>query len=114
MRGERERVLDMLEAIARIEKYAQHGRRDFEADELIQTYFVHHLQVLGEAAFKLSPDFRDLYHEIPWAKILGMRHILVHDYFRIDFDVVWSTVENDLPDLKRELQATLEDIEGSV
>jgi len=110
VRSPRERVLDMLEAINRIEKYADRGRQAFETDELIQTYLLHYLQVLGEAAFKLPPDFQEKHPAIPWSRLRGMRHILVHDYFRIDPDVVWAVVERDLPDLKRALLALLEQL----
>lgn len=88
MRSPRERVLDMLEAVNRIEKYAARGRQAFEADELIQTYLPHYLQVLGEAAFKLPADFHKEHPAIPWSRLRGMRRILMHDYFRIDPDVV--------------------------
>ena len=108
MRTPRERVLDMLEAINRIEKYAARGRQAFETDELIQTYLLHYLQVLGEAAFKVPDDFQQEHPAIPWAQLRGMRHILVHDCFRIDPDVVWAAVETDLPQLKRALLTLLD------
>lgn len=104
MRNPEERILDMLEAIKRIEKYAVRGRHAFTGDELIQTYVVHNLQIFGEAAFKLPLEYRDQHPEIPWSKIMGMRHILVHDYFAIDLDIVWNVVENELPLLKQKLQ----------
>jgi uncharacterized protein with HEPN domain len=97
--------MDMLEALQRIEKYTSRGRRAFVDDELIQTYVVHNLQIFGEAAHKLAPEFQQQYPEIPWAKIMGMRHILVHDYFQIDLEIVWSVVENELPVLKKKLKA---------
>lgn len=104
MRKPEERLLDMLEALQRIEKYAVRGRRAFVDDELIQTYVVHNLQIFGEAAFKLSTEYRQQHPEIPWAKIMGMRHILVHDYFQIDLEIVWAVVEKELPVLKEKLQ----------
>jgi len=100
----------MLEAISRIEKYAGRGRQAFETDELIQTYLVHYLQVLGEAAFKVPIDFQETHPALPWSRMRGMRHILVHDYFRIDPDVVWTAVEKDLPHLKRALLAILDEL----
>jgi len=57
MRGEKERLLDILEAIERIEKYAIEGKPAFEADELIQTWVVHHISIIGEACRSLSDDF---------------------------------------------------------
>jgi uncharacterized protein with HEPN domain len=108
MRDDRERLLDMTEAIARIEKYTGRGQEDFLADELVQTYLVHHLQILGEAAYKLSPEFRNQHPSVPWRLILGMRHVLVHDYFRIDLKIVWRVVDKDLPPLKRQLETILD------
>ncbi|PWB54203.1 MAG: nucleotidyltransferase [Candidatus Methanoperedenaceae archaeon] len=103
MRDYNERLLDILEAIKNIEKYASHGHETFEHDELIQTWIVHHLQIIGEAASALPDSFRDKYPEVPWSKIIGMRNILVHNYFGVDADVVWAVVVNDLPDLRQKI-----------
>jgi uncharacterized protein with HEPN domain len=103
MRDDRERVCDMLEAIERIERYAAKGRKAFYEDELIQTWVIHHLQILGEASSKLSGDFRNAYRDIPWAQIVAMRNIIAHEYFGIDHDAVWQVVERDLPELKQKL-----------
>ena len=81
MRSESERLLDILEAIERIEKYAEEGKDTFESDELIQTWVVYHLTVIGEACRALSDDFQAAYANVPWADIVGMRNILVHHYF---------------------------------
>ena len=97
MRDSRARLMDMLEAIELIERYAAKGRRAFEDDELIQTWFVHHLQIIGEAAARLGHDFHDAHPGIPWAEIVAMRNILVHDYFGIDPKEIWPAVERDLP-----------------
>jgi uncharacterized protein with HEPN domain len=107
MRNERERLLDILEAIERIEKYADEGKEVFEEDELIQTWIVHHITIVGEACRTLSDDFQARHANIPWADIVGMRNILVHHYFGIDTDAVWSVVEKDLPELKLNIQAIL-------
>lgn len=107
MRDPFERIRDMVEAIHRIEKYASHGRKAFDADELIQVYVLHYLQILGEAAYKISPAFQESHPEIPWKVIQGMRHILVHDYFQVDLKVVWGVVERDLPDLEEKLRVIL-------
>lgn len=92
MRNERERLLDILEAIERIEKYAEEGKDAFEADELIQTWIVHHITSIGEACRGLSNEFQANHANVPWADIIGMRNILVHHYFGIDTDAVWSVV----------------------
>ena len=110
MRDDRERLRDIREAIERIEKYVARGREAFEEDELVQNWIVHHLQVLGEAVRHLSAPLKERHPEIPWARIVGMRNILVHDYFAIDQDAVWNAVERDLPELTRHIEALLREL----
>jgi len=107
MRNERERLLDILEAIERIEKYAEDGKEAFESDELIQTWVVYHIMIIGEACRALPDDFQARYASVPWADIIGMRNILVHQYFGIDIDAVWSVVEHDIPELKLNINTIL-------
>lgn len=104
MRDDRERLLDILEAIEHIEKYTGSGRQALEDNELVQVWVLHHLQIIGEAARALSSTLREQYADVPWMQIIGMRNILVHGYFGVDVDVVWSAVERDLPGLKHRLQ----------
>jgi uncharacterized protein with HEPN domain len=107
MRDDGERLRDILEAIEHIEKYAVKGRAAFETDELIQVWFLRHLQIIGEASRSLSAAVKTSHPEIPWSKIIAMRHILVHDYFGIDLPLVWNAVERELPGLKRRVAAIL-------
>lgn len=111
MRSDREKLLDILEAIERIERYAVQGREAFEQNELIQTWFTQNLQVIGEAARALSSEIRNQHPEIPWAKIIGMRNILAHNYFEIDFDIVWAVVEQELPSLKQSIENVVRSLE---
>ena len=104
MRIVEERFLDMMEAIQRIDKYAGRGRQAFVADELIQTYIVHNLQILGEAVAKIPTEQQREYPELPWPKMVGMRNVLVHNYFSIDLDIVWQVVESELPALKEKIE----------
>jgi len=103
MRDNNERILDMLDAIERIERYALKGRDAFVNDELIQTWIIHHLQIIGEAASKLDQGFRDSNSEVPWPQIVAMRNVIAHEYFGIDLDEVWQVIEKDLPELKEKL-----------
>jgi uncharacterized protein with HEPN domain len=107
VRDPRERLRDILEAIHRIERHAARGRQAFETDELLQSWFVRNLQVIGAAVRALPEDFRNRAPEIPWSKIIGMRHILVHGYFEIDTQVVWEAVERDLHPLKESIARLL-------
>ena len=107
MRDDRERLLDIQEAIKQIEKYTIRGKQVFLSDELIQNWVIHHLQIIGEASNRLSKDFREKHPGISWTDIIGMRHILVHNYFDVDLKIVWTTVEKDLSMLKQHVNAIL-------
>lgn len=107
MRDDRQRLLDICEAMERIEKYTAQGRLAFESSELIQNWVLRHLQIIGEACRSVSPEFKTQHPEVPWSQAIGMRNILVHHYFEMDAEAVWSAVERDLPKLKQQLQAIL-------
>ena len=107
MRDDRSRLQDILDATKRIERYAKHGRRVFEEDELVHTWMIHHIQIIGEAASQLTPSFRRTHQQVPWPQIIKMRHVLVHDYLGVDLGEVWAVVERDLPVLKRQVRGML-------
>ena len=95
MRDDRGRLQDILGAIKRTERYVKRGRRAFEEDELVHTWMIHHIQIIGEAASRLTPSFRKSHQNIPWLQIIKMRHVLVHDYFGIDLEksgLWWSGI----------------------
>src|SRR5690606_3925719 len=97
------RLRDILDAIERIEKYSPQGREAFESQDWLQVWTVHHLQIIGEAARGLSDAMRERMPQVPWRSVVGMRHILVHQYFEIDTDLVWQVVEQHLPVMKTEI-----------
>jgi uncharacterized protein with HEPN domain len=70
------------------------------------------LQTVGEAASKLDRDLQDNHAEIPWAQIIAMRNILIHDYFAVDLDEVWVAAERDTPILKKGILAIVDDIDS--
>ncbi|NET62793.1 MAG: DUF86 domain-containing protein [Symploca sp. SIO2E6] len=107
MRDDGERLQDILEAIAQVEKYSVRGRQVFDQDELVQVWIVHHLQIIGEAANSLSSELITRYSRIPWAQIVAFRNLLVHEYFRVDLDAVWTIVQRNLPDLKNQIKAII-------
>lgn len=95
----------ILEAIERIEVYMEGVERDaFLNDSMAQDAVIRQLEVLGEAASQLSDETRDQYDSVPWQDITGMRNKLIHGYFGVDIDVVWRTVQEDLPRLKQQLE----------
>jgi uncharacterized protein with HEPN domain len=111
MRSDRERLADILEAIEKIERYVPRGKQAFEGDELFQVWVVRHLQIIGEAASGVSLETQIAYPAVPWKKMIGMRHVLVHGYFEIDLDIVWSVIENDLQSLKQQIDDVFRTIE---
>lgn len=110
MRREAERLQDILDAIAAIERYTSQGRQAFDEQELIQVWVVHHLQIIGEAANSLSADLINQYGEVPWAQIVAFRNIVVHEYFRVSLNLVWAIVQNNLPPLKATLERMVQEL----
>jgi uncharacterized protein with HEPN domain len=108
VRDDRERLLDILEAIEKIESHLPGDKLTFSVDELLQTWDIHHLRIIGEAVRSLSEGFRLTHPDLPYKSIIGMRNILTHLYFEIDADIVWSVLINDLPVLKAQVSTILQ------
>jgi uncharacterized protein with HEPN domain len=79
------------------------NRAAYDADENLRLALAHLIQVLGEAARRVSPEFRQMHPEVPWNEIIGMRHKIVHDYLRVDEDIIWQVATVDLPRLVQTL-----------
>jgi len=112
MRDNAERLHDIVEAITAIGRYADRDKDTFEKDELLQGWFLRHLQIIGEAARAIPEDVRAMAPEIPWQKIIGMRNVLVHGYFAIDTDIVWDAATRDVPALKIPVERLAKVLEG--
>ena len=70
------------------------------------------IQTIGEAARQVSAEFRELHPEVPWRKITGTRHHIVHDYLNVDFDILWDVVKADLPPLIAQLAQLVPPMDG--
>jgi uncharacterized protein with HEPN domain len=95
-------MLDMVLAARKVENFTGGiSWEKFKADDLLQNAVMHQIQIIGEAARKISQQYKDSHPEIPWQMIIGMRNRLVHEYFDIIPERVWDVVENNIPELIR-------------
>ena len=101
-------MLDMLIAARKVQRFAANlDEAEFRRSELHQSAIVRELQVIGEAARKVSDDFRSAHPTIDWHRIAGMRNRLVHEYFRVSVSIVWRTVQEEIPALIEQLEALI-------
>jgi len=102
------RLRHMLDAALEIQQYVQSStREDLDKDRKLVHSLVRLIEIIGEAASQISDELREDVIEIPWFIIIGMRNRLVHAYFSINLDVVWSTSTVDIPSLIEDLKRLL-------
>lgn len=100
------RLLHMVEASQTAMQFVSNRTRDdLQTDQMLSFAVVRAIEVLGEAANKVSEDVRLANPDIPWKAIVGMRNRLIHAYFDIDTDMVWETVQVEIPAILPYLQA---------
>lgn len=99
MRREETYLFDILNAAKTALGYTR-GKTfdDFQQDTQCQDAVIRRLEIIGEAARRISPEFRGR-HDLPWELMIGMRNFVVHQYDSIDLQIIWDTVLDDLPDL---------------
>lgn len=103
-RSPTEYLRHMLDEIDYLEKVCPGlDQKCFSNDETLKRSFVRSIEIIGEAAKKLPKDFRAKHDNVPWKRIAGMRDRLIHDYFGVDYAIVWDVVKNKLPELKQQI-----------
>ena len=108
MRRDELYLSDIVEAADSINAFlSERTREDFLRDDLLRSAVLHKLTVIGEAAARLSAEFRARHTEVEWADIVGFRNIAVHAYFAVDWSIVWVAATQDAPRLKRQVAEIL-------
>jgi uncharacterized protein with HEPN domain len=111
-RGDKEFMLDMIEAIKRIELYTKElSYQDFLQKMETQDAVVRNYEIIGEAVKNLSKTLKAKYKDIQWKEIAGMRDKVIHFYFGVNWDIVWRTAKDNLPPFKEKIEGVLKAIE---
>ncbi len=102
---------DIIQAMNKIERYAQGLDYDsFINNEMVVDAVLRNIEVIGEAAAQIPETIKQQYSNIPWKKIIGLRNIVVHEYFGIDLDNIWKIVTENIPETKPQLVEMFEDL----
>ena len=101
---------DILEAIAKIQKYTEGlSIEQFKDDDKTYDAVIRNFAVIGEAAKHIPPNVRKKIPDVPWRQMAGMRDKLIHEYFGVDLDIVWQTIQEDLTPLEISIKAIILD-----
>jgi len=104
----KERLDHILEAIDNIFEFTE--AKSYEAyknDKILRFAVIKNLEIVGEAAYLLTQDFRAKHNSVEWNEMIGMRHILVHGYYQIKDEILWATIETELKPLKDKILAII-------
>lgn len=103
------RIEDIMEAIARIQQYTAGVQYEvWQRDQKTIDAVVRNFEIIGEAATHVPTDVQMLFPDVPWGKMKGIRNLLIHEYFGVDAEVLWKTIQKDLPDLNASLARLLD------
>ena len=105
------RLKDILWAIAALDRHRVADRTSFDTDEVLKTFVWKQIEIVGEAASKLTAELRAAEPEVSWSKIVGMRNRLVHDYAKVDWETVWAVYHDEIEPLRAQVEAILKERE---
>ena len=98
-------VEHILDCIRKIKEFSESlSFKEFSSNELVQDAIIRNIEIIGEASKKISSNTKQIYYEIPWKEIAGMRDKLIHDYLGVDVEVVWRTIKEDIPSLEIQIK----------
>ena len=97
-------ALDIIDLLRKDKTYE-------ECESDVATYYalIKNMEIIGEAVYKLTKEFRENHPLTPWNQIEKLRHVIVHDYYNIDFNIIWDTIETDLNDLREQILNYIEE-----
>ena len=102
-------LTDILESIAKARRYIRGMTfQEFATNDLVVDAVTRNLEIIGEAARQIPEEIRRRHPEVPWRRVIGLRHIVVHEYFAVDIEILWTIVQENLPELERHLRQMLE------
>jgi uncharacterized protein with HEPN domain len=103
--GDKQRLGHILDAISEIENYTSNVElKEFLGNSMMRFASIKQIEIVGEAANYITSETKQLFSDIEWKQIIGMRHILIHEYFGVDANLVWQVIVNDIPALKASIQ----------
>lgn len=109
--GDKQRLQHILDAISEIEKYTTGTGIDaFLQNSMMVFASVKQIEIIGEAANSISKEVQDRFDEIQWRQIIGLRNVLVHEYFGVDSKLIWQIIVDDIPSLKVKITEVLSEI----
>lgn len=102
-------IEDMLTSMLRIEEYIGEMRfKEFKMNYLIVDAIIRNFEIIGEASKNVPPEIKDKYPEIPWKKMYGLRNLIAHEYFGVDYEMIWEISKNNLPQNSIDLRNIIE------
>ena len=105
---DKERLLHIIEAIDNIFEFIENKSFEmYQNDKILRFAVVKNLEIVGEAAYLLTKDFKLKNTNVEWKEMIGMRHILVHGYYQIKDEIIWATIETELAPLKENIAGLL-------
>lgn len=110
MKDDRSFLMDIRQAIDIIQSYIPSDAAILDDDLPLQSLMIRYLQIIGEAAWRLSGELKAAHPEVPWRSIAAMRHVLVHDYFRVDLGQVWTAATKHVPILQPQIESILDSL----
>ena len=98
----------ILDAIGLIKEYTRGmSENEFLGNSMAHDAVIRQIEIIGEAARNISDEFQEKHPKLPWAKMVGIRNKIIHEYFNINYAIVWDTIKDDLPILEKSIKKIL-------